>query len=1403
MMQAEYSETSTGRMPRALIWAMLTICAAPFLLNIVGVDFGSSKPGFPWADVPNMAPHERVDAAFHMLSGSFTHTLLEWTAFLTAIFTLLLAYLHFTISRDITAPILGMALFCAGVMDAFHTLAADRLIEAVADNSNLIPFTWAISRIFNALILIIGVGIFMYSGTKNLKGDLRLVLGISAGFLILAYAIITYCANSAVLPQTMYPDSLITRPYDVVPLILFSVAGLTLFRWFYQQRPGIFTHALLLSMVPDVVVELHMAFGSTALFDNHFNIAHFIKIFAYLVPFLGLALDYVWTYKKMNEEMAGRKEAEAAQAESETRMRAIVETAADSIISIQDNGMLEFFNPGAERMFGYQAKEVIGQNVNMLMPSPYQEEHDGYLQAYMSTHIAKVIGKGREVVGQRKDGTTFPMWLSVGEMKLGDARFFTGMCRDMTEEKRIREELEQRNTTLNQEHKLKTELGKIWTLTQEAKNVSSLAQSVISVLAKAVEAGHGAFFVREDRQGKEQAHMLILEGSYAFRERKHVTTRLQYGEGLVGQCAREKEPILLTQVPPDYVRINSGLGEQAPMNILVVPILFDQEVLGVIELASFHLFTPAQNTYLTRTAEILGVVINSVAGHQRTEALLRTSQSLTEELQTQQEELQAANEELTERAQELKASEEALKCQSEELRASNEELEEKSKALTWQKADVERKNIDLESARQELERKAAEIELASKYKSEFLANMSHELRTPLNSLLILAQSLVDNEEGNLTEDQVEASKVIYGGGKDLLTLINDILDLSKVEAGKLQIAIEEVSLEAVFANLQRQFNPLATTQGLEFLAGTDPDCPRSFPSDVQRVEQILKNLLSNACKFTKAGSITLKAHRAEAGIQFQHPGLTPDRVVAFSVCDTGIGISEEKQQAIFEAFQQADGSTSRNYGGTGLGLTISRQLCRLLGGELQVVSQLGQGSTFTLYLPLDPPVVPDRDPTTQTRTMSTSSSRGGSDVDTRARGHRQAHQSSLPVFIPDDRDKMGPGVKSVLIIEDDATFAKTLMALARKKGYTCLVAGEGRPGLAFAEEYQPDAILLDLGLPDIDGQMVLTQLKHNRDTSHIPVHVLSGRDENSALFEVGALGHLTKPANPESLDVVFAKIEATEQRPVQDVLVIDNDKTNRQAITQLIQKKGRNVVEARDGQEACGLYHTCSFDCLIMDLSLPDMTGVELLDTLSVQNTQSIPPLIIYTAKDLTEEDNRTLCQYTASVVIKGMHSPERLLDEVSLFLHERERRESTIPGATVPSLSDSNETLLGRKVLLVDDDLRNMFALSRSLQKQGVDVKIADNGQMALETLRADPGIDLVLMDIMMPVMDGYEAMRRIRQDARWQQLPIIALTAKAMPEDQGKCLEAGANDYLAKPVDVAQLISLMRVWLFEKSHA
>ena len=910
--------------------------------------------------------------------------------------------------------------------------------------------------------------------------------------------------------------------------------------------------------------------------------------------------------------------------------------------------------------------------------------------------------------------------------------------------------------------------------------LAKLGGDVIRFLATYMGAAMGALYLAEE--GRPH---LKLAGTYAFTKRKSLNDGITFGEGLVGQAASGRELISVTELPEDYSRIASATGDARPRNVVVTPFMSEDKVWGVIELASFREFADRELEFLQSVSEAIAIAFNVAAARARMAELLEQTRQQAERLQVQQEELQQTNEELESQTKALRASEASLQAQQEELRVTNEELEEQKKELEEQRDAIQRNNEALERARREIAAKARDLETASHYKSEFLANMSHELRTPLNSVLILSQLLMANKEGHLTDKQVEFARTIHTSGSDLLNLINEVLDLAKVEAGKMTIVPEDLDLRDLMAELVRPFESVAEKKGLELATIIEEGLSPAIYSDSQRLLQILRNLLSNAFKFTEQGKVTVTVSRPETEIDLTQSGLAHERAVAFSVADTGIGIPAEMQAHVFEAFHQADGTTSRRFGGTGLGLSISRELARLLGGEIRLASEEGHGSTFTLYLPERFTPV---DTTIQDETGNASAVREKPSRRAVTKGERQVH---------DDRQQVTPGDKSLLIIEDDAAFAGALVDLARKRGFKCLVAEDGEAGLHLADDHRPSAIILDIGLPGMDGWTVMERLKASPETRHIPVHFISATDKQMSAKQLGAVGYLVKPVSIPKLEEAFTKIEEIIAKPVKRLLVVEDENAQRQAIVELIGNGDVVTTAVATGTEALERLRTESFDCMILDLGLADMSGFDLLAAIRDEERMQDLPIIIYTGKELTEEEDAELQKYAESIIVKGVRSPERLLDETTLFLHRVQRDLPDEKRRMLRRMTASDAELDGRKVLLVDDDMRNVFALSNVLDLRGVQVVVGRNGADGLTKLDQNPDVDLVLMDIMMPEMDGYEAMRRIRRDARFAKLPIIALTAKAMKGDRDKCLEAGASDYLAKPVDADKLLSLMRVWL------
>jgi len=911
---------------------------------------------------------------------------------------------------------------------------------------------------------------------------------------------------------------------------------------------------------------------------------------------------------------------------------------------------------------------------------------------------------------------------------------------------------------------LKTSLARISRIVQGQRDLQAVCQLIMSELTPTVSAQHGAFFLMND-SGEPQ---LQLVASYGYRPHEQDGTVFKIGESLVGQAAFERGTILVTDVPDGYVRVRSGLGAATPTTLVILPILYEDDVLGVIELAALRPFTDVNLTFLNQAIETIGVVLSTIIANTRTESLLMESQRLAQELQAQQE----------------------------ELRRSNVELESQNR-------NIEVKNREIEMARLALEEKAEQLAMSSKYKSEFLANMSHELRTPLNSLLILAKLLTENEDGNLSEQQVEFARTIYTAGTDLLDLINDILDLSKVEAGRMIIVPADVRVADICATAEESFRPVANDRGLDYRVELQPGVPETIYTDEQRLQQVLRNLLSNAFKFTERGAVQLSIGLADQGFRFSNPALAEaTTVLAFSVIDTGIGIAPEKLQQVFEAFQQADGTTSRRYGGTGLGLSISREIAHLLGGELHVSSQVGSGSTFTLYLP-DAHVFGELTP------------EGGAEV----RLAEMATETPIPKLLDkpldkpldvliepvfgelhDDRDTLKLGDRALLVIEGTegaGVLARAALDLGRERGFKVLLAPRGSAGLILARKFPPSAILLDVRLPYTDGVMLLTRFKQDADLRHIPVHVYAHGKMRQRALRAGAFGFTEQPVNREEVAAAIDAIVTSLDRATRHLLVVGDDAAERKETISLLDGEGITITCAASSAEARNVLERGTVDCVILDLRLPESERDMLLDGLAAEERLRAVPIVIATGRHPTRRERASLSKRAESLILIEARSPERLLEQVSLFLHRSWQQLRIDQQAMLQRLWSNTDSFEGKRVLIVDDDVRNVFALTSVLERQGLTVLFAENGRDGVATLKRNPDVALVLMDVMMPEMDGYQATAEIREIPQFKKLPIIALTAKAMKGDREKSIASGASDYIAKPIDVDQLLSLMRSWL------
>ena len=899
---------------------------------------------------------------------------------------------------------------------------------------------------------------------------------------------------------------------------------------------------------------------------------------------------------------------------------------------------------------------------------------------------------------------------------------------------------------------LKTNLARFSGMLQGQRDLAAVGRMLLSELVPLVNAQQGVIY----QMKSENPRGMSLLSAFADGGQEGHQPHLNTGEGLVGQCAVEKRRMLITDLPSHAVPVRSGLFRAVPKNVIVLPVLFEDDVKAVIELASLNAFTASHLAFLEQLTASIGIVLNSIEATMKTEGLLKQSQQLATELQIQQTELQQTNEQL------------ALKAQQ----------------LAEQNAEVERKNQEIEQARRALEEKAKELALTSKYKSEFLANMSHELRTPLNSILVLGQQLADNPDGNLSDKQMEFARTIHGAGTDLLNLISDILDLSKIESGTVSVDAQEIFFGSLLEMVARPFRHEAENKKLAFDVQTDPHLRHSITTDPRRLQQVLKNLLSNAFKFTDRGGVQLTVRPAERGWSPNHTVLSrAPLVVAFDVADTGIGIPPEKQRIIFEAFQQADASTSRKYGGTGLGLAISRELAGLLGGEIQLHSVPGKGSTFTLYLP---------------QSYSGPSAPVAVSTEAAAALPVESGVEELPIErVEDDRESVQPDDAIMLVVEDDPHYARVLREVARETGFKVVIAYGGAEALALVQEYRPAAISVDVYLPDMLGWTLLNHLKQDPSTRHIPVQILTVDEDRHHALAQGAFGFTSKPSTPGELAQQMARIVEFAALRRKRLMVVEDDPAEQLSIKTLLGDDDIDITLVDTGAQALSMLQEQPFDCVVLDLHLPDMSGFEILQRLGETSNLSNLPVVVFTGRELSPDEDLELRKLARSIVVKGVESPERLLDETTLFLH---RPLDALPAPKrkmLDRLHKGDDVLAGKTVLVVDDDVRNIFALSSVLERHGMDVLTAGTGRQAIAILESAPNIAIVLMDLMMPEMDGYETMQAIRKNAPFRRLPIIALTAKAMKGDREKCLESGASEYLAKPVNTDQLLSTLRMWL------
>jgi signal transduction histidine kinase/HAMP domain-containing protein/CheY-like chemotaxis protein len=924
---------------------------------------------------------------------------------------------------------------------------------------------------------------------------------------------------------------------------------------------------------------------------------------------------------------------------------------------------------------------------------------------------------------------------------------------------------------------LKSNLAKFTQMLQGQRDVNTVAKRILSELAQVVSAQHGAFYILQQNDDNTDAKLKLFAG-YAYVGDSNIPSEFGMGEGLVGQCALDKEKIILRNVPIEYIKISSSLGEARPLNLIILPVLFENQIKAVIELASFETFNSTHIDFLEQLTESIGIVINTIETNSRTEELLIQSQSLADE-----------------------------------LRKANEELQDKAQLLENQKHEVEEKNKVIEQARRSLEEKAEQLTLTSKYKSEFLANMSHELRTPLNSLLILAQQLFENPEGNLSDKQITYAKTIYSCGDDLIQLINDILDLSKIESGYISIHFSRVRFTDVSLFVQSTFKPISEAKHVRFNIDIQEGLPETFETDMQRLNQVLKNLLSNAFKFTEKGEVKLKIFEAHKSWRILNHSLeNAEKVIGFSITDTGIGIPKDKQGIIFEAFQQAEGSTSRKYGGTGLGLSISRGLAELLGGTIELESELDQGSTFTLYLPL------------KAATESLTTSRGETKVlnlenvqseSVRALGNLLSKPTNIGLNIDksdyelvhelmnetgDDRNNIQHNDKVLLIVEDDARFGNIMLEKAHENGLKAIIATNYGEVFNFSNTYHPIAMTLDINMPETSGWKILDLFKNDLRLRHIPIHLISGEENSELAFQRGARSFMQKPLNNTLLVDLFKDILEFNEKKVKEVLVVEDNEMDSSRIVEVFSKlENIKVTICSTGKKAIKEWKRKVFDCVILDYKLPDTSVPDLISDFNLKKQLQLTPIIIYTAKDFSPSEMVELKRMTNSVVLKEVNSLERLLEESIMYMHIDFKDMPQQMKGVIENVRIEKDILKGKKILIVDDDVRNLFALTTAFERYNIDAITAESGKDAINMLNSSTDIDLVLMDIMMPEMDGYETMQKIRRENKNVNLPIIAVTAKAMKGDRQKCIEAGASDYITKPVKVDQLLSLMRIWLYK----
>jgi len=1051
----------------------------------------------------------------------------------------------------------------------------------------------------------------------------------------------------------------------------------------------------------------------------------------------------------------------AALTDSESRSNSIISNMEDGLVNINSDGIITLFNPAAEKIFQYTEDEVIGRNIRILVPSPHSEKHDSYLSTYLRTGDRRFIGAPRDVQAQRKDGSTFPASIVVSEIVVAGKKNFIGTVRDFTKQKRIEEKeiaakaaLEAEKEKLIEQDWLKGSYANVVEGVQGSRSLKEMCDTLMNTMMPLINGHVGVFYIRQGVElsasvGVNKSDVFSIISSYAYKVRNTVVNEYAIGEGIVGQVALERKPIVINNVGDSLLGIDTGVGQLMAGTVMVYPILFEGDLLGVVEVGTATKFTRQQEELLEQIVNNIGVFISTVVGRSRAENLLEKSEA-------------------------------------------------QSKVL------LQREN-ELKEANVEMIRKTNAAEQANRTKSEFLANMSHELRTPLNSLLILAESLSSNRDGNLTGQQQEAASIIHQSGSDLLTLINDILDLAKVEAGKMTLNNDHFLIKDIEASISNQFSHVAEERGVNFHIDVSETLPEMIFGDKQRIEQIIKNFLSNAFKFTHEGEVGLIIKEVSDDGSRGTYGLDKNNWIDIEVRDSGIGIPHEKLSKIFNAFEQVDGSTSREYGGTGLGLRICEELAVLLGGSVSVESEVGIGSTFILTIPLDINLYSSANESNDVKSSMPEWNALSEPGDVNAHIDESDISEIEVGFSSESQDQDKDGL--ILVVEDDEHFAAILDASIRAANINCMVARTGKVALSMAHQFRPSAIIMDIGLPDISGVEVFATLKNSPDTSHIPVYFMSVHDEENEMLSRGAAGYLTKPISQDQLDSALNTLINFSMGEHKVVLVVDDDPVTQEFIAPIFEQKGFDVDFAASAEEALVFLEETEYSGMLLDLMLPGMSGLQLLQHMSKNITLKKPPVVVYSAKDMGDEERHTLEQYTNAFVAKNSQSSFKvlndLIDEFDSDLHSRQVKSGSsheINSSLIKKTSsgvEMDDVLKGRHVLIVDDDTRNIFALSLLLKQVGMMVSIADNGQKALDILAGSESFDIILMDIMMPVMDGYEAIEKIREQEQFEQLPIIAVTAKAMAEDRNRCLEIGATDYLAKPIEATELFRLMKKYL------